>query len=97
MDPLSRKRNEVRYGGSCLLAGGLTLGIWSVTHLHNDQQKLDQLNDKTVIDENSPLVSKSKNDRAVAEVNRDRDRWLTAAGCALAVIGAAGFTLSFRF
>jgi hypothetical protein len=97
MDPMARKRNEARYGGFGLLAAGLTMGIWSSALLNTDQQKLDQLSTKTVIDENSPLVSNSKNDRTKAEDNRDRDRWLTAAGCALAVIGAAGFTLSFRF
>ena len=96
MDPLAKKRNEFRYGGTVIFVGGLTMGIWSTAILNIDQQKLDQLSDGTVIDENSPLVSKSPHDRAVAEDKRDRDRWLAAAGYAIAVLGAAGFTLSFR-
>jgi hypothetical protein len=44
----------------------------------------------------TPAASTDRLDSA-AENYRNRDRWLAAARCALTIVGAVGFTLSFRF
>lgn len=97
MDPQARKRNAMRYGGFSLVAGGVTMGVWSLVLLHGDQKKLDTLSEKIVVDQNSPLVSKLKKDWDKARDARNRDRWLAGIGALFAVAGSAGVTWSFRF
>jgi hypothetical protein len=97
MDPNAGKRNILRYGGFSLVAGGLTMGVWSLVLLNHDQQNLDILSDNGVIDENSPVVSNSGGDWEKAQDDRNRDRWMAGIGVLLATIGSTGVIWSFSF
>ena len=97
MDPRAGKRNVMRYGGFSLVAGGLTMGVWSLVLLNHDQQNLDALSNKTVIDENSPVVSNARADWEKAHDDRNRDRWMAGASFLIALAGSTGVTWSFFF
>jgi hypothetical protein len=97
MDPLAKKRSFLRYGGFSLVAGGLTMGAWGLVLLSHDQQKVEELSDKNVIDENSTLVAKLSHDRATAVNDRNRDRWMAGISFLLASAGSTGVVWSFLF
>jgi hypothetical protein len=97
MDPQARKRTILRYGGFSLVAGGLTMGVWSLVLLNHDQQSLDALSKKVVIDQNSPIVVKLKRDWEKARDDRNRDRWMAGISFLLASAGSIGVSWSFLF
>jgi hypothetical protein len=97
MDPQAKRRTILRYGGFSLVAGGLTMGVWSLVLLNHDQQSLDTLSKKVVIDQNSPIVAKLKRDWEKARDDRNRDRWMAGISFLLASAGSAGVVWSFLF
>jgi hypothetical protein len=97
MDPRAKKRNTLRYGGLSLLAGGITLAVWSSVQVRHDQQRLAALKDNSVTDENSNLVKNLRADWEKAERDKNRDVGFVMGSFVLAFVGGSGFGFSFTF
>ena len=97
MDPSAKKRSALRYGGLSLLAGGSAMAVWCGILVNGDQQRLNVLKDRAVVDENSNTVRNAGADWQKAKSAKDLDVGLTVVSSILTILGGTGFGLSFTF
>ena len=97
MDPRAKKRAVFKLGGLTLLTGGCVMAVWAGIQLSHDQSRLSGLSTTDAKDPNGSLFKNTGNDWKNAQIARDLDRTLTTVGILCALIGGAGFGLSFTF
>jgi hypothetical protein len=97
MDPRAKKRNHFRYYGLGLLAGGCITVVWSATQLQHDRERVAELSDVIVINQNSNLVKNAQRDWEKAESDKNLDKGVMTISSILAFFGGVGFGLSFTF
>ena len=97
MDPRAKKRGVFKFGGLTLLTGGCVLAVWSGVQLQHDQNRLNEISKTEVVDEHSSIIINTNPDWENAKNARNLDRGLTVSGLICALLGGAGFGLSFTF
>ena len=97
MDPRAKKRNLFRYYGLGLFAGGCITLAWSATWLQHDRERMAELSDVIVINENSNLVKNAQKDWENKEWDKNLDKGVMGASSILAFLGGIGFGISFTF
>lgn len=94
-DPLSKKRNFLRYTGLVVLLGGFTAGIYYETKFSNSQKEWQKLNayppDQGIINQFDSNYYKRIKDK------RNTDLALMLSGCGIGLLGTVGFIWSFTF
>lgn len=88
-DPQAPLRNAARFGGMTLFLGGTVAGVKFARDYQKWNEERIDLGKQTPLGNDGPLLA--------AEKNRDQNLALTLTGFGLALLGAAGFTLSFTF
>jgi hypothetical protein len=97
MDPRAKKKNIFRYYGLGLLAGGCITVVWSATQLQHDRERVVELSDLIVINQNSNLVKNKLKDWESAESAKNLDKGVMAISSILAFFGGIGFGISYTF
>jgi hypothetical protein len=92
-DPLSRKRNFIRYTSIALLAGGIGAAIFGYERYDNSKSDFEALSSDNV----SNLNQNSTSDWKDARRDRNLDFTLLSGGITASVLGAVGLTWTFTF
>ncbi len=95
-DPLTPRRNILRYTGIAAAISGLGVGIYYATKFSDSWQKWKDVNDPN----QSEKILQEHKDPSYYDTTRDRkskDLLYMCLGMGAGIIGAAGFTISFTF